>query len=93
LVIALLHVGGRSVLGLRHGPVRSIFFLLTWPLGASLFGFFALIVHLIQPSLMGATAAGLTWNLAVLKIKQQVTKASAIEEEEEEEDASEGDER
>jgi hypothetical protein len=42
---------------------------------------------------MGATAAGLTWNLAVLKIKQQVTKASAIEEEEEEEDASEGDER
>ena len=51
--LAFWHISGRSITGSKPGMLNVPLMLLAWPFGAAFFGFVALVVHVLQPSLFG----------------------------------------
>jgi len=87
LDLCYLHSTGKSFLKLRHGLFNTLGFLVTWPLGAMIFGYFALIVHILQPSVLGAATAGITWIVLIRSLIGRLDRPK-----EEEEDKTDGEE-
>ena len=77
LDISYKHVTGESFLNLKHGPIRSIPYFITWPVGSAIFGFLGLIAHVLQPAILGCAAAGLTWTLSMKRVTDRL-KAGTV---------------
>lgn len=66
---AIVHkLSGTGFLKLAHSFLRTPMFLLAWPIGAMIVGYFAQILGILQATVLGALTAGVTWNLILKTI-------------------------
>ena len=85
LDLCLISVGGSSFLRLKHGWI-TLLWLFTWPLGAAIFSLFAVALHVIEASLVGAITAGIAWNVSMRLIIGSILKSKAEKDADEDED-------
>lgn len=62
--LALRHNAGKSIIGQDRGALQRPMMLISWPFGAGFFGFVALVVHVLQPSVFGGLVAAASWRIA-----------------------------
>jgi hypothetical protein len=80
LDLCYLGVSGKSFLKLNHGAWRTPLLFVAWPLGSAIFGFIALVAHIVQPAILGCIGIGVTWNLSVQTLVERFGGSSEDEE-------------
>jgi len=70
--LCYLAVSKRSILRLSHGWPFTIVLFVAWPIGAAFFGWAALMLRIIQPTVWGALVAAFTWNAAATQMIEKL---------------------
>lgn len=86
--LCYLHIVGKSALKLRHSVGRTPVFFITWPIGSVIFGYLALVLHVVQPTMLGSLAAGITWATSTKSIFKKLTTPQEPEQDTQGEDES-----
>lgn len=86
--LCYLAVVGKSALRISHSVKRTALLFLVWPLGSAVFGYLGLVSHILQPTILGALAAGFTWSTSTKSVLERVGRADEPEQDAQDEEES-----